>query len=71
MKCSINIGHFEVNSLSNNANIDFQSTYQNSHTANSTIIGSNFNFGDNSSISSKTIIRFNGLSKLFTEKSSN
>jgi hypothetical protein len=46
MECSINIGHFKVNAISNNANINFESTYQNSHTANSTIIGGCFNFGD-------------------------
>jgi hypothetical protein len=50
MECSINIGRFIVNSLSNNANINFQSTYQNSHTANSSFIGGCFNFGDHSSL---------------------
>jgi hypothetical protein len=55
MECSINIGHFAVESLSNNANINFGPTYQNSHTANSTIIGSNFNFGDHCSNISKTV----------------
>lgn len=48
MECSINIGKFRVNLITNNANINFESTYQNSHTANSVIIGSCFNFGDNS-----------------------
>ncbi|WML45941.1 spore germination protein [Neobacillus sp. PS3-40] len=46
MECSINIGNFKVISITNNANINFQSTFQNSHTANSTIIGGCFNFGD-------------------------
>ncbi len=51
MECSINIGHFTVNSLSNNANINFEATLQNSHTANSKFCGGCFNFGDNSSFS--------------------
>jgi hypothetical protein len=46
MECSINIGHFKVNFITNNANINFESTYQNSHTANSTVVGGCFNFGD-------------------------
>ncbi|MEH7332046.1 spore germination protein [Neobacillus drentensis] len=46
MAGSINIGQFKVRTLINNANINFGATYQNSHTANSTIIGGNFNFGD-------------------------
>ncbi|WP_374120907.1 spore germination protein [Neobacillus sp. PS3-12] len=50
MEYSINIGRFVVNSLSNNANINFQSTYQNSHTANSSFIGGCFNYGDHSSL---------------------
>ncbi|MFK9090810.1 spore germination protein [Bacillus salipaludis] len=46
MACSINIGQFKVQALSNNANINFGATTHNSHTANSSIIGGNFNFGD-------------------------
>ncbi|MFB6467041.1 spore germination protein [Cytobacillus sp. Hz8] len=43
---SINISQFKVRSLTNNANINFGVTYQNSHTSNNVIIGGNFNFGD-------------------------
>jgi hypothetical protein len=50
MECSINIGSFVVNSVSNNANINFESTYQNSHTANSSFIGGCMNFGDHSTL---------------------
>jgi hypothetical protein len=50
MEYSINIGKFIVNSVSNNANINFESTYQNSHTANSSFIGGCFSFGDYSSM---------------------
>ncbi|NRD78961.1 spore germination protein [Bacillus sp. BRMEA1] len=46
MSFQINIFQFKVHSLTNNANINFGPTYQNSHTANSSIIGGNFNFGD-------------------------
>lgn len=52
MDVSINILHFNVHSLSNNANINFGPTYQNSHTATSKIVGGNYQFGDNSSLSS-------------------
>lgn len=51
MECSISIGTFTVHSLSNNANINFQATYQNSHTANSKNIGGCYNFGDGSPFS--------------------
>ncbi len=51
MECSIQIGQFTVHSLSNNANINFQATYQNSHTANSKIQGGCYNFGDYASFS--------------------
>ena len=64
MNCSIKIGNFMVNSLSNNANINFGPTYQNSHTANSTIIGSNFNYGDHCTNSSKTVISCNCMQLL-------
>jgi hypothetical protein len=53
MKFTINITHFMVNSLANNANINIGPTYQNSHTANSKTIGTNLNFGDNGSKLSK------------------
>ncbi|WP_251551630.1 spore germination protein [Neobacillus muris] len=46
MAHSININHLTVLSLTNNANINFGPTLQNSHTANQTIIGGNFSFGD-------------------------
>ncbi|MBS4213945.1 MULTISPECIES: spore germination protein [Neobacillus] len=49
MSSSINIGRFKVQALSNNANINFEGTTQNSHTSNNTIIGGNFSFGDGSS----------------------
>ncbi|MEH7353741.1 spore germination protein [Neobacillus drentensis] len=55
LACSININNFKVNSVSKNANINFGGTVQNSHTANSSIIGGNFNFGDGCIISSKSI----------------
>jgi hypothetical protein len=55
MSWSIQVTNFKVKSLSNNANINYGPTYQNSHTTNSTIIGSNFNFGDNCIISSTNI----------------
>ncbi len=55
MAFSFNIKNFVVNSIANNANIDFGPVYQNSHTANSTIIGGNFNFGDGCIISNKSI----------------
>lgn len=50
MEYSINIGKFTVHSVSNNANINFQATNQSSHTANSKIIGSCYNFGDESTL---------------------
>jgi hypothetical protein len=52
MSWSIQVTNFNVKSLSNNANINYGPTYQNSHTANSTIIGGNYTFGDHSPISS-------------------
>jgi len=58
-----------VNSLSNNANINFGPTYQNSHTANSTIIGSNFNYGDHCTNSSTAVISCN--SKQLLDKDTN
>ena len=61
MEISINIGQFEVHSISNNANINFQSTYQNSHTANSVNIGANYNFGDNSPSSSTQNVKGNEM----------
>jgi hypothetical protein len=68
MECSINISHFIVNSLTNNANINFGPTYQNSHTANSTIIGSNNYFGDGCSNKSKTVTLSNKNNKKEKEK---
>ena len=59
MKFFINITNFIVDNLSNNANINYGPTYQNSHTANSTIIGSNINIGDNATIVSKIINKGN------------
>ncbi|MCM3729624.1 spore germination protein [Neobacillus cucumis] len=59
MKFFINITNFIVDNLSNNANINYGPTYQNSHTANSTIIGSNINIGDNGTIVSKIINKGN------------
>ncbi|MEH7096855.1 spore germination protein [Neobacillus vireti] len=55
----INITNFIVDSLSNNANINYGPTYQNSHTANSTIIGSAINIGDNGTIISRSINKGN------------
>ncbi|MFZ7945925.1 spore germination protein [Bacillus sp. S3] len=55
MACSININNFVVNSLTNNSNINFGGTLQNSHTANSSITGGNFNNGDGCLMSSKSI----------------
>ncbi|RLQ96179.1 spore germination protein [Falsibacillus albus] len=42
----INVGSIIVDNISNNANINFGPTYQNSHTANSIIIGSCISIGD-------------------------
>lgn len=42
----INIFNMKTNSLSNNANIDFGPTNQNSHTANSKWVGANLANGD-------------------------
>lgn len=50
MTWCINVTNIVVNSISNNANINYGPTYQNSHTANTTIIGGNFTFGDYSPI---------------------
>jgi hypothetical protein len=50
MSWSIQVTNFNVKSLNNNANINFGPTYQNSHTANSKIIGGNYSFGDHSLI---------------------
>lgn len=55
MANSIRINNFVVNSLTNNANINFGGTVQNSHTANSSIIGANYSFGDGCMILSKSI----------------
>jgi hypothetical protein len=55
MESYIHITHFTVDNLSTNANINFGPTYQNSHTANFTVIGSNINIGDNGTIVSKII----------------
>ena len=46
MAYSINIRQFKVQTLTNNSNINFGATYQNSHTANTIAIGGNYNFGD-------------------------
>ncbi|WP_142384076.1 spore germination protein [Neobacillus cucumis] len=51
----IHITNFSVDSLSNNANINIGPTLQNSHTANSIIVGSNINIGDHGKILSKII----------------
>ena len=59
MQSFINITNFSVDNLSTNANINFGPTYQNSHTANFTIIGSNINIGDNGTIVSKIINKGN------------
>lgn len=56
MECSINIGSFAVQSLSNNANINSGPTYQNSHTANSTLIGGIFSYGDYCTTNATNII---------------
>lgn len=59
MPSQINIINFKVNSISNNANIDFGNISQNSHTANSKNIGLNLSFGDcsvNFSIMNNTYI---------------
>lgn len=63
MSWSIKLTNFVVNSISNNANINFGPTYQNSHTATSTIIGSTFNSGDFCSISSINISNCSGNQK--------
>ncbi|MFC4803023.1 spore germination protein [Neobacillus sp. GCM10023253] len=49
MANSLNISQFKVQALSNNANVNFSGTTQNSHTSNNIIIGGNFSFGDGSS----------------------
>lgn len=54
MQASIKITNMIVNSLSNNANINFGPSLQNSHTANTKQIGGNFAFGDHSVIFAKT-----------------
>ncbi|MGJ7910004.1 hypothetical protein [Neobacillus sp. LXY-1] len=46
MSNRVNIIHFNVQRIANNANINFGAADQNSHTSNNTIIGGNFSFGD-------------------------
>ncbi|MCD7036209.1 spore germination protein [Metabacillus sp. GX 13764] len=46
MPSQINIINFKVNSINNNANVDFGNITQNSHTANSKNVGLNLSFGD-------------------------
>ncbi|MED4224906.1 hypothetical protein [Neobacillus cucumis] len=51
----INVINFSVDNVSDNANINFGPSLQNSHTANSINIGTNINIGDNGTIISKII----------------
>ncbi|MFC0023585.1 hypothetical protein ACFOYZ_14960 [Neobacillus cucumis] len=55
MSSFINVTNFSVDNVSNNANINFGPSLQNSHTANSINIGTNINIGDNGTIISKII----------------
>ncbi|WP_114744635.1 spore germination protein [Falsibacillus pallidus] len=61
----INIGRFEVGSMTNNANINFGPVYQNSHTANSIVVGSCFSVGD---FSSCRCIQINPITKISTKR---
>jgi hypothetical protein len=46
MPFQINIFAIKTNSISKNGNIDFGTVVQNSHTANTKLVGSNFSVGD-------------------------
>ncbi|MEH7385692.1 spore germination protein [Bacillus sp. JJ1521] len=55
----INIFKFKVNGMTQNSNINFGGTLQNSHTANIKLYGANFSMGDFSPTSSLNISKVN------------
>ncbi|WJH32419.1 spore germination protein [Paenibacillus aurantius] len=46
MPFQINIANFKINGISRNGNIDVGANVQNSHTANTKMVGANFSVGD-------------------------
>ncbi|MDR4886247.1 spore germination protein [Fredinandcohnia sp. QZ13] len=55
----IKIGNFKVNAMTQNSNINFGGTVQNSHTANIKLYGASFSMGDFSPTSSLNISKVN------------
>ncbi|WP_040208619.1 spore germination protein [Neobacillus jeddahensis] len=58
MPFQINVFNIKTNALNNNANIDFGTNVQNSHTANTKWIGTNIAFGDLSPAGSTSVNGF-------------
>ncbi|WP_462410517.1 spore germination protein [Neobacillus sp. Marseille-QA0830] len=58
MPFQINIFNFKINSFNNNSNISLGPSLQNSHTANSKLVGGNFVLGDFSPAKSCSFNKF-------------